>query len=281
MLRTSTSLRVLGPPDLPAVIGVIDRFPAIDVFVGSRVHSSRLAGGRLGGELWGYHEQGVLTSLCYAGANLVPVAASQRAHRVFTDMALQRGRRCSSVVGDADTVLSMWDLLRPDWGPARSIRSCQPVMVIDRLPQVMADSRVVRVRPEEFDVYWPTAVAMFTEEVGVSPMGRDGGANYRARMTELIRTGRAFAIFDGGKVVFKAEIGAVTPHACQLQGVWVDPDHRGQGLSIGGVAAVVETAISEIAPAVSLYVNDFNVAARRAYQRVGFREVGRFATVMF
>jgi predicted GNAT family acetyltransferase len=82
-------------------------------------------------------------------------------------------------------------------------------------------------------------------------------------------------------VIFKAEIGAVTPHACQLQGVWVRPDRRGQGLSISGVAAVTETAISEIAPTVSLYVNDYNVPARRAYRRVGFRETGRFATVMF
>jgi len=32
---------------------------------------------------------------------------------------------------------------------------------------------------------------------------------------------------------------------------------------------------------VSLYVNDFNVAARRAYERVGFREVDTFMSVLF
>jgi hypothetical protein len=31
----------------------------------------------------------------------------------------------------------------------------------------------------------------------------------------------------------------------------------------------------------SLYVNGFNTVARRAYTRIGFRQVGSFATVLF
>ena len=31
-------------------------------------------------------------------------------------------------------------------------------------------------------------------------------------------------MIDDGQVVFKAELGAVTPEVCQVQGVWVDPD---------------------------------------------------------
>jgi uncharacterized protein len=32
---------------------------------------------------------------------------------------------------------------------------------------------------------------------------------------------------------------------------------------------------------VSLYVNDFNAPARRSYERVGFTQVGTFASVLF
>ena len=34
------------------------------------------------------------------------------------------------------------------------------------------------------------------------------------------------------------------------------------------------------APLVSLYVNDYNQAARRLYERLGFRQVGDFTTVL-
>ncbi|MDQ3054761.1 MAG: GNAT family N-acetyltransferase, partial [Actinomycetota bacterium] len=39
--------------------------------------------------------------------------------------------------------------------------------------------------------------------------------------------------------------------------------------------------LAEVAPVVSLYVNDFNAAAKAAYARVGFAQVGTFASVLF
>ncbi len=101
------------------------------------------------------------------------------------------------------------------------------------------------------------------------------------RVAELIAAGRALAWIERGEVLFKAEIGAVSRAACQVQGVWVAPAHRGRGIGTAGTAAVVEYARTCIAPVVSLYVNDFNTSARAAYRRVGFREVGRYASVLF
>ena len=47
------------------------------------------------------------------------------------------------------------------------------------------------------------------------------------------------------------------------------------------MAAVVHHVQQHVAPAVSLYVNDWNVPARRAYERVGFTQSATFSTVMF
>ncbi|MDQ1697672.1 MAG: uncharacterized protein QOJ03_3025 [Frankiaceae bacterium] len=274
-------MRVLDERDVPAALEILNRDPVANVFVQSRVEAVGLQPWRLGAEMWGHTVEGRLTGLCYAGANLVPVEADPAGQRAFADRARRQGRRCSSIVGAARLVEPMWRLLEPGWGAARDVRPAQPLMVADTLPDVEPDPLVRRVQPDEIDLLLPASIAMFTEEVGVSPVAADGGALYRARVSELVHAGRSFARIERGKVVFKAEVGAVTSAACQIQGVWVDPTLRGQGLSVGGMAAVVVECLNGVAPAVSLYVNDFNLAARRAYERVGFREVDTFMSVLF
>jgi uncharacterized protein len=276
VLRTkasrSSSLRLLNDRDRDDVLELCDRDPVVNVFVSSRVHEAGLDPVRLGGQMWGYVPGGKLISACYAGANLVPVGATPAAAIAFAGRARLQGRRCSSIVGPAEAVSQMWELLRPYWGQPREIREAQPVMAISGPSRMAADPQLRRVRPSELDVLLPASVAMFTEEVGVSPLGPDGGAAYRTRVAELIALGR---------VMFKAEIGAVTPHACQVQGVWVRPDLRGRGLAAAGMAAVVQEALRTIAPVVSLYVNDFNAPARAVYRKVGFTERATLTSILF
>jgi uncharacterized protein len=280
VLRTS-SLRVLGNADLPAALELLDRDPVANVFVASRVRSVGLEPWRLGGEMWGHVVDGRIEGLCHAGANLVPAEAGPNAVRAFAERARRQGRRCASIVGPKDAVSTLWGLLEGAWGPARDVRGNQPLMATSAPSPVAPDPSVRRVRPDEVDLLLPACVAMFTEEVGISPTAGDGGAAYRARVAELVASGRSFARIEDGRVVFKAEIGSVSTSVCQVQGVWVAPDVRGRGLSVGGMAAVVNAALRDIAPTVSLYVNDFNTAARAAYRRVGFEDRGAFMSVLF
>jgi predicted GNAT family acetyltransferase len=285
VLRTrawrSSSLRLLNDHDRDEVLAICDRDAVTNVFVSSRVRVAGLDPGRLGAQVWGYQEAGRLVSLCYSGANLVPVAAVPGAIVAFAERASLQGRRCSSIVGPAAVVGELWGLLGPYWGRPREIRAAQPLMVMSRDPLVEPDPLVHAVRPDELDILLPASIAMFTEEVGVSPIGPDGGASYRARVAELVRSGRSYARIEQGRVVFKAEIGAATPLACQVQGVWVPPGLRGRGHAVHGMAAVVVEARRSVAPVVSLYVNDFNAAARAAYRKVGFTEAGTFMSVLF
>jgi uncharacterized protein len=274
-------VRVLDDRDLVVVRDLLDRDPVANVFVSSRVDGAGLDPWRLGAEVWGYMAGGRVAALCYAGANLVPVGASADACRGFAEKARRQGRRCSSIVGPADQVGMVWSLLESAWGPPRDVRPHQPLLAISDPPMIAPDPLVRRVRPDELEILYPACVAMFTEEVGVSPANGDGGSLYRARVGELIAQGRAFARIEDGRVVFKAEIGAATSEACQIQGVWVDPALRGRGYANGGMAAVVAQAQASVAPVVSLYVNDYNTAARAAYSRVGFAQVGSFMSVLF
>ncbi|MFG3348427.1 GNAT family N-acetyltransferase [Streptomyces sp. NPDC048018] len=281
-MLTQSSTRVLEPADLGAALAVLDSAPVENAFVTARVQLAGLDPWRLGGEMWGWYTDGRLTSLCYSGANLVPICATPEAVRAFAERARRTGRRCSSIVGPAAPTAELWRLLEPSWGPARDVRAHQPLMVADAPSATVApDPLVRRVRKDEMETIVPACVAMFTEEVGISPLSGDGGLLYQARVAELVGSGRSFARIEDGKVVFKAEIGAATRQACQIQGVWVAPEHRGRGLSETGMAAVLAYALADVAPVVSLYVNDYNAPARAAYRRVGFQEVGAFMSVLF
>jgi predicted GNAT family acetyltransferase len=284
MLRVkqrSEQARLLDDRDRAAVLEICGADPVVNVFVESRVRALGADQVRLGAQLWGFEQGGRLVSLCYSGANLVPVQATSAAIAAFAERALRQGRRCSSLVGPSAAIRELWGSLRPYWGPARDVRAAQPLMTIDGPPLVAADPAVRRVRTDEIDILLPASIAMFNEEVGISPLSGDGGASYRARVTELVRAGRALARIEDGRVIFKAEIGAATAQSCQVQGVWVRPEFRGQGIAAPGMAAVVNHARAAISPVVSLYVNDYNTPGRATYKRAGFREVGEFMSVLF
>lgn len=272
-------VRSLSRHDLPDLLGLLDRDPLANVFVRHRVASAGIDQRWLGAQIWGYFERERLVSACHVGANVVPVEATEEAVEAFAERLVRRDARSRSLVGPAEVVVPLWRRLRPTWGEARSERLDQPFLVLDGDSPLEADHRVRPVAVDELDVLFPASVAMFTEEVGVDPTIGDRGG-YRARVAQLIAEGCAYAIIEGDQVVFKTEVGAHTHAACQLQGVWVTPRRRGEGVSERALAGVVYRARRSFAPAVTLYVNDYNTPARRLYERVGFRQVSTFATVL-
>ena len=175
----------------------------------------------------------------------------------------------------------MWEGLSEHWPEPRDFRWDQPHLVATVGSPIPSDPLVRRTRKEEVDVLYPACVAMYTEEVGISPENDGGRDLYRARVYQLVGRGWSFSRIEDGRVLFKAEVACATPNACQIQGVYVDPSVRGQGLCTAGMATVVELCLREIAPTVSLYVNAHNLAARAAYEKVGFEQTGTFATIMF
>ena len=133
---------------------------------------------------------GRLESLCYAGANLVPICASPEAVRGFADRARRPGAaapRSSAPSKPPPAVVPA----RTAAGarPARSApasRSWSPTAIPADVPP---DPLVRRIRKDEMDPVMPACVAMFTEEVGVSPLAGDGGLLYQARVAELVGSG--------------------------------------------------------------------------------------------
>ena len=284
---TSTGGRVLNDADLPAAALFCATMPVESVLAANRIEAVTRSGlSASGGQLWGYESAGKLKAVCWAGANLVPVvpAGLDEALDAFANLARAHGRRCSSIVGESDAALGLWARLADSWAKPREIRGNQPSLAIDADPLVEPDPFVRHSLPNEYHLILPACVQMFTEEVGYSPASGLNGP-YETRVRSLIADDRSFVRLvrgpGGVEVAFKAELGAVAGRVAQVQGVWVAPALRGRKLSEAGMAAVVVMTRTDVAPIVSLYVNDYNTRALAAYYRVGFTQVGTFATVLF
>ncbi|MBP2318555.1 RimJ/RimL family protein N-acetyltransferase [Nesterenkonia lacusekhoensis] len=281
---TSGAVRVLESTDTPALLRLLERDPAHHVSVLASVRSRGTAApgrGRIAAMLLGIDDPehpGELASACWVGSNITPVHAGPAEGELFGLALRALRRRVSSVYGDAEAVLELHDAA--GWVNVREVRADQPLLSID-VPSAIEPMPEVRPsRLEEFDAVEQASAAMFTEELGFSPYTQ-GVSEYQQRVRSLISGGYSLiAVGQDGEIIFKAEFGAVSREVVQVQGVWVHPEHRGRGLAASGMSAVVDYGL-KLAPVVSLYVNGYNTAALRTYQRVGFRREGTFATILF
>ncbi|MGL5818680.1 MAG: GNAT family N-acetyltransferase [Phycicoccus sp.] len=280
MLRTRTPVRPLSLDDRDEALAVCARDLPAGVFVAARV----IEGSRTGsiGSVLGHRVDGDLTSVCWANANVVPVATTDESRVALAERMRRWRGRSASVFGPRHEVSDLWDHLVPHWGPARAVRAHQPLLVTDRPPSTLGVPVDPRVRPatiREVDLVVPAAEHMFTAEIGYRPYsGSDRG--FRASVASLITRGHTYVVVENGEVLFKTDIGSLALGCAQLQGVWVTPRLRGQGLAVPLLAGVLEQLMAGEAPLVTLYVNDFNLPARATYDRLGFRQVGEFATVL-
>ena len=275
-------IRALDAHSIDLVKNLIEQDPVRHCFLADRLEQTKQSRFRPSyPDLLGYFDDGNLKSVLMTGANIVPVNTSLIARQEFATVLIRSGRRSSSIVGPAEEVLDLWSRVSASWGPAREVRGNQPVLSMRTNSSVEIDHDVRYSNLSDLEDLVPACIAMFTEEVGISPTINGGGNAYRNRISELVSSRRSFVKYLGSELVFKAEIGTVGAGVAQIQGVWVKPEYRGKGISVSAMAAVVKLVLADVAPVVSLYVNDYNEVALKTYRSVGFEQVDTFATVLF
>lgn len=274
-------LRELEPADLGGLEALLSGAPDAHCVVAEKLLGGHVSSPGWGGQFLGWFKSGELVCAVYVGGNIIPIDTTAAARAGIARRLRTRARRSSAIVGTRGEVLDLARRIGSAWPRPREIRPDQPLLVIAKGPCVAADQEVRRLGPEHLDAVFPAAVAMFTEEIGVSPVAGRRSEGYRARILQQLRAGRVYGRLVGGEVIFKAEVAAASAISCQIQGVWMAPSLRGAGMAAPALASVVASARSDHAPRVSLYANSHNVAAMRTYARVGFEQIGTFATVLY
>lgn len=226
-------------------------------------------------QVWGGYVADELQSLLVVGGNLYPVALNPDTAAAFASAVGLRQPGFASLVGVASDVMELWQQLAPSWPAApRLIRPHQPYLLLDEPIQLPRDPRLRAIEDAELDAYTQAGANMFREELEAWPQL----TAMRQRFANGIRSGHCFGWVEDRQVLFKCDLAAIRQGVGHVQGVWLHPRLRGQGLSLGLMAAAL-FEIQRLVPAVALYANDFNLAALALYRRLGFRQIGEYASV--
>ncbi len=246
--------------------------------VAARVEEYGLDGRAVGGDMWS--RGGPESSLCFAGANLVPLLGNPDDIQAFAERAVRGPRLCSSIVGRAELALPLWEHSNPTGGLPREVRAEQPLLVLDREPRIDARSaraagapgRTRRLPPRrDLDVHrgGRSRPACRRRGRGIPATGREPDRR-RTRLGAL--RGRPGRVQGRGRVpcprrwARSRACGSTRTNAAPVS---VPPERP-------------RSAQPSLRPVVcrSLYVNSFNTRARATYERIGFRQVATFTTVL-
>jgi ribosomal protein S18 acetylase RimI-like enzyme len=272
LLRRRPSVSRLSAADLPAIGRFLDTDPVTNVYLRSELR----LGARTDG-WWGVGTDASLRAVVAAGPLTVPSIPDPDDAPLLAQAVLHEGPP-RLMIGPAPQIRALRAAMPLPQAPAE-VRDPQPFLILARTPDGTSSPPVRRADIADLDRLVVAAAAMHREEMGVDPLNIDA-VGWRSRMACLVERGWAYVWMERGEVLFKLELSAWTPEAVQLQGVWTAPRHRRRGLATAGLAAVCAELLGAV-PLCTLYVNAYNEPALRLYRRLGFRQAGDFATVIY
>ena len=255
----------------------LSRAPYENVYLQWLIESARESPGRI---VLAVADGGEIRGVAHDASN-VAFAGDGESIDAFAN-ALARSRSVPRmIVAPRALVERYWKRLRDKLPEPWAIRTSQPLYALEtawlRVPSANV-AGVARARLAEAG-----EIVLGAARMAAGELGGDAGvidAGYRARIEGIIASGGFWRYRIEGRLVFQCYVGPWTAATAQLQGIWTPENERGAGHATRGLGAVCSALLAEY-PTLSLYVNDFNRAAIALYERLGFRLVGEFASVIF
>ncbi len=149
-----------------------------------------------------------------------------------------------------------------------------------RVPEPLASGRVQCRRPRSDEL---ELAARWRRAFSVEALGRADGAGMleaaRAETARLQGQRSQWMLVERDRPVAYSAFNARLPDVVQVGGVWTPPELRGRGYARAVVAGSLLEARREGTERAILFTED--LAARRAYEALGFRVVGDYGLVIF
>jgi predicted GNAT family acetyltransferase len=202
---------------------------------------------------------------------------------VRTDRALKEfalvAQVCSNtfmIMGEAERIEQFWNSYADEGQEIRLI--CRELLFELRRPvQVAARVEGLRLATlADLDLIAPVHAAMAEAESGINPLVADP-TGFRQRCARRIERGRVWVMVEEGQLIFKTDIQADTPDVVYLEGIYVNPAKRGQGIGQACLAQLTQSLLTS-SKSICLLVNENNEGAHTFYRMANFKLRGYYYT---
>jgi predicted GNAT family acetyltransferase len=202
---------------------------------------------------------------------------------VRTDRALKEfalvAQICSNtfmVMGEQERIEQFWNHYADEGQEIRLI--CRELLFELRRPvQIREMATGLRLATlADLDLIAPVHAAMAQAESGINPLAVDP-VGFTQRCARRIKKGRVWVLIEDNQLIFKADIQADTPDVIYLEGIYVNPAKRGQGIGRQCLAQLTQELLRR-SKSICLLVNENNDKAHAFYRLSNFKLRGYYYT---
>lgn len=272
-----TQTRRLTERDKAEALEFLSGRPAQTMIMTGWINDHGMESPHNGGVFYGYwNSRGILEGVALIGRMTMFETRSDASMRELAEVA-SGVSSVKALMGVTEELEKFWDYYRAEEQTPRLI--CQEVLYECHHP-TKAPVNTCGLRRgtlHDLDQVITAHAAMVLAETGINPLEVDP-AGFRSRCARRIRQGKVWVLIKDGELLFKADIVTETSNSAYVEGIWVNPASRNQGL---GSRALGDLSNALLADKSSLrwFVNAQNLSAQSFYEKAGCVVRARFGKI--
>ena len=263
----------------PEALAFLAERPLDNVIMSGFIRDNGVVSPQNRGRFYGcWNRSGTLEGVALLGHGVSFDSRSEAATEVFASLA---GKFPGShlLMGESGQVRSFWRYYAPEGTVPRQMRDV--TILEQRRPfegcEELRDLR--RALPGEADEVAALHAELVREETGTDPLLTEP-EGFRLRCLRRIERERTWIWSEAGRIVYKADVIAMTPEVAYVEGVYVDARKRGRGHGRRCLAEMGRRLLRHVG-SVCLFVDEENTRVKDFYLSVGYLPSSRYNILYF
>lgn len=288
--KAAGKLRVTEQVPQAVALAFLKCDPRENVFLISQIHRFGMTDSRNpahGRFLGAYDDDQSLRGLCFIGNTGTLVLSVDEAWVAteFVEPLIEAGHAFTFMLSEFEAGRAFLTRFKKRTGRKPTLDRKQVFYAVDSRSLVKRFAKEIDMEQaslDSIDELTNLTCQMVTEDLKLE-IGAIDRRQYRLRMTEKVMEGRAYLCRDKqGQPLFKCDLTVIGTDGGLMEGVFTPKPLRRQGLASRAMWTIArELVVRQKIPFIVLHVDEKNRAARKVYERVGYRELSTYRLTIF